>query len=70
MSGAYTQSSWSQYDWKVGCPILKSICVELDFHKVVITLSYFKISYTIGFLVKKRFYLLCFRADKLQPAKS
>ena len=32
-------------------------CVEFDLHKVVITLSYFKVSYTIGFLVKKRFYL-------------
>ncbi len=36
---------------------LKSICVEVDLHDVVITLSYFQIPYTIGFLVKKRFYL-------------
>ncbi len=31
--------------------------LELSLHNVVITLSYFKVSYTIGFLVKKRFYL-------------
>ncbi len=40
--------------------LLKAICVEFDLHKVVITLSYFteiQRSYTIGFLVKKRFYL-------------
>ncbi len=36
--------------------LLKSICVEFDLHKVVITLSYlteFKVSY----ILKKRFYL-------------
>ncbi len=37
------------------------ICVEFDLHKVVITLCHtslkFKVSYTIGFLVKKHFYL-------------
>ncbi len=40
--------------------LLKSICVEFDLHKVVITFSYFteiQVSYSIGFLVKKRFYL-------------
>ena len=37
---------------------LKSICVEFDLHNVVITtLLKFKVSYTIGFLVKKRLYL-------------
>ncbi len=39
-----------------------SICVEFHLHKVVITLSLkFKVSYTIGFLVKKRFYLYAYQ---------
>ncbi len=42
----------------VGRLCLNSICVEFHLHKVVITLSLkFKVSYTIGFLVKKRLYL-------------
>ncbi len=37
--------------------LLESICVEFDLHKIVITSLKFKVSYTIGFLVKTRFYL-------------
>ena len=43
-SGVYTHTSKLQY-----------ICVEVDLHNVVITFT--EIHNTIGFLVKKRFYL-------------